>query len=375
MAHCVVNAKTLRDNLVTTGEGVVMALGRTPMLSSRANDNAFQTIWLFAFGYFAAYVPYSALTKAVTAGLFDDATALSGFRILPISVMASVVGMYLFLGVMGWYKAASSTQIGPFRIPHPSKWTLLSGLCTATIVATTTMAYTFTGVSIVFIMLLMRGGVLMLAPIVDTLAGRKTQWFSWVGLAFSLAALVVAYSENAGTDITLVCAIDVALYIAGYFVRLQLMTRLAKSTTDADANRRFFVEEQLVATPAVLIFLAVVALVGGDFEMAVEFRHGFVDVWSHPTLPFILLIGLCSQFTGVFGGLVLLDKSENTFSVPVNRSSSIIAGVVVSYALWAFFGRDIPSAYKLAGAGLVIVAILFLSIPPLLERQRARVRP
>ncbi len=344
----------------------------TVPLSAAAAESRFPTIWLFAFGYFAAYVPYSALAKAVTGGLFDGVPAMSGFRILPASVIASVLGMYAFLGAMGWFKYATQAKVGGFSIPRPSQWTFLSGLCTAMIVATTTMAYTFKGVSIVFIMLLMRGGVLVIAPIVDTLTGRSTRWFSWVGLAFSMGALLVAYSEQAGTDITLICAIDVAIYVASYFVRLQLMTRLAKSKTDEDANRRYFVEEQLVATPAVLVFLVLVALFGGDSEIPTHVREGFTHIWSTPVWPYVLVIGLCSQFTGVFGGLVLLDKSENTFSVPVNRSSSIIAGVVASYALWGFFDRPAPSWYKLGGAGLVIVAILFLSIPPLLEKQRKK---
>ena len=48
-------------------------------------------------------------------------------------------------------------------------------------------------------------------------------------------------------QITVTCAIDVALYLASYFARLRFMSRNAKST-DPDTNRRYFVEEQLVAS-------------------------------------------------------------------------------------------------------------------------------
>ena len=35
-------------------------------------DKKRSTIWGFAFGYFACYVPYSALTKAVSSGWLDN---------------------------------------------------------------------------------------------------------------------------------------------------------------------------------------------------------------------------------------------------------------------------------------------------------------
>ncbi len=45
------------------------------------------------------------------------------------------------------------------RWPRPNRWTFLSGLATATILLSTTLAYTFDGVSLLFVMLVMRGGV------------------------------------------------------------------------------------------------------------------------------------------------------------------------------------------------------------------------
>ena len=38
----------------------------------------------------------------------------------------------------------------------------------------------------------MRGGMLVLAPIVDAISRRKVKWFSWVALALSLGALLAA---------------------------------------------------------------------------------------------------------------------------------------------------------------------------------------
>tara|TARA_B100001750_G_scaffold178156_1_gene146463 strand:- start:441 stop:1445 length:1005 start_codon:yes stop_codon:yes gene_type:complete len=331
------------------------------------NAGSGPSIWWFAFGYFAAYVPYSAMTKALTGGRMVEARPVDGFELLPITVATSLVGMVVFLSAMGWWKHAGHRRIGGVSLPWPGRYTFLSGLCTAAIIGTTTLAYTFEGVSIVFVMLLMRGGVLILAPIVDQLTGRSTRWFSWAALGLSLAALFVAFSERGGFALSVVAGVDIAVYLTGYFIRLQLMSRLAKSGTQ-DATLRYFVEEQMVASPAMLLALVLIALLAPG-AVGDSVRAGFTDLPGPVILP-ALLIGLCSQLTGIFGGLILLDRRENTFCVPVNRSSSILAGVVASYVLAGWVGAELPSGQELIGAGLVIGAILFLTLPPLAERRR-----
>ena len=91
-------------------------------------------------------------------------------------------------------------------------------------------------------------------------------------------------------------------------------------------------------------------------------------MWTHPALPWLVLVGILSQGTGVFGGLILLDRRENTYCVPVNRASSVLAGVFATYALVLFTGAPLPGGPELFGAGLVVVAIVILSVPPLLEK-------
>lgn len=326
-------------------------------------------IWFYALGYFAAYAPYSALTKALSKGAIPGMSGpLSGSALLPASVGASMVGMFVFLTAMGWWKHASRHQVGSLTLPGPTRYTLLSGLCTAAIVMTTTLAYTFEGVSIVFVMLLMRGGVLIIAPVVDTLARRKVRWFSWVGLGFSLAALLVAFSARDGFRISLGCAVDIGIYLAAYFVRLQFMSRFAKSATGGD-NTRYFVEEQMVATPASFLMLVAAAAWAGT-PFTEEIRTGFTQIWDSGVLGYALVVGLFSQGTGIFGGLILLDKSENTYSVPVNRASSVMAGLVASYLLVWTLGMRAPGPSEWWGALLIIAAILFLTVPVILEKQR-----
>lgn len=329
------------------------------------------SIWWFAFGYFACYVPYSALTKAVSSGMVGEGP-VAGFRLLPYSVLVSAIGMVIFITAMGWWKYAPTRRFGRVAVPWPRPLLVLSGLCTGTVIITTTLAYTFSGVSIVFIMLLMRGGVLVLAPIVDALTGRPTRWYSWGGLALSMGALVVAFAEQGGYAITLICAVDVIFYLIAYFGRFRLMTGLAK-TDDQSVTLSYFVQEQMIASPALFVVLAILAFGfgGGEAGLLADLRAGFVEVPSLSVFWMVLLIGALSQGTGIFGSLIFLDRRENTFCVPVNRSSSILAGVCASYALYWFAGASPPSTHKLVGAAMIIGAILFLTIPPMLEKRRA----
>ena len=328
------------------------------------------SIWLFAFGYFASYVPYSALTKGVSSGQIGG-EPVPGVEMLPLSGLASLGGMFVFITAMRWWKYATPLWVGPLRLVRPTRYTLLSGVCTAGVIATTTLAYTFEGVSIVFMMLLMRGGVLILAPLVDSMSGRKVRWFSIVGLVLSINALLVSFLEQkqGGYGLTLVALADIALYLGAYFIRLKYMSKLAKSD-DADQRTRYFVEEQMVATPVLIGFLGVCALIGqGEFMLAL--RDGFTSFYDRPIVFETILIGVFSQGTGIFGGLVLLDKRENTYSVPVNRCSSILAGVVASYAIMLWMGGGGPSTHELMGAFLIVQAILFLTIPLMLAKRAA----
>ena len=163
--------------------------------------------------------------------------------------------------------------------------------------------------------------------------------------------------------------IDVSIYLAAYFVRLRFMSRLAKSD-DPNASRRYFVEEQIVATPALVVTLAALALWGHGAFMH-ELRDGFTSFWGRPVVGTAIVIGLLSQGTGVFGGLILLDRRENSYCVPVNRSSSILAGLVASLFLSVAYGLVQPSTYELVGAGLIIAAILALTLPSFLPPRRA----
>lgn len=339
------------------------------------------SIWWWAFGYFACYVPYTALTKMLSTPLIaTGGSSVGGLELLPSTAMASVVTMVLFLFATGWWRHAGRRTLGGVALPLPGKLTFLSGLCSSGIIATTTMAYTL-GATALVLALFMRGGVLVIAPVIDRISRRSVRWFSWVALALSMASLAVTVSDG-NVDVTRWALIDIAIYLACYFVRLTLMSHRAKSA-DPATNLRYFVEELMVSTPALVAILGLGALVLGG-KQGHALAAGFTTFFDRPVVLHAIAIGVLSQGTGIFGGLVFLDQRENTFCVPVNRASSVLAVLVASALLFAAFPGHVVvdsarAAYRgyppvepreLLGAALVLVAIAFLTIPSAVSRRR-----
>ncbi|MGH8510068.1 MAG: hypothetical protein ACREU9_00525 [Gammaproteobacteria bacterium] len=315
-------------------------------------------IWGLALGYFILYLPYCALIKAITTGLVPGGP-VSGFELLPATVIATAVLVPVMITAMGWWKYAGRRPILGFRIPFPSRWTLLSGLCFAVIIGTTTLAYTFNGVSILLALLMLRGGVLILAPIVDGLFKREVRWFSWTALALSFMALTLALADVQSYQMTVIAALNVAAYLMGYLVRLLCMNRLAKSE-DRKASYRYFAEEQMVAMPTLVTVPAIFAIIG-EGEIMMDLRRGFTSFMDSALFGPALLVGVLYAGLSIFGTLIYLNRRENTFCIPLNRCMSLLSGVAASYALAFLFHQALPSHAQLLGAGLIMIAVLFLS--------------
>lgn len=334
-------------------------------------------IALLCFGYFASYVPFTMMTKMITKGMFPgmEGVGFTGFEIQPATALGSFIGMYAFITLAGWWKYSTHSKIFGLSIPRPQWFTFISGLCTSCVIVTTVLSYTFSGISIVFAMLLMRGGVLVIAPVVDLIVKRRKRniyWPSWVASGLSFGALIVAFSEKAGTAITLIAAIDISIYLFSYFFRLYFMSNRAKSDS-SEERKRYFVEEQAVANPAMMIILLIIALfgIGGDPKsITTQMWSGFVSFPFNIYFPVAFIIGIFSYGAGLFGTLIFLDKRENTFTVPANRSSSIMAGVVASYLLYTFFDQRAPNSHELIGAAMIIGAIIFLSYRSIMDKRK-----
>lgn len=313
--------------------------------------------------YLLAYLPNVIMTKLVTsqphAGLDRP---LTGLETLPASLIISTVITYLFIWWSGWHRDANSVNVLGRRIPVPTKYTLLSGLGTALVLFTVPLSFTFQGVSIPFIQLLMRGDILLIAPIVDLAFGRRVRWWSWTALFMVLIALVITLSDRRGFNLPPLAILTVVLYTIGYFIRLAVMTKVSKSGDPASV-RKYFVEEKIFALPLSVGILAAISASGFGSQSG-ALAWGFVSVWTDPVILPLLGIGITLTIVSVFAIIILLDPRENAYCVPLERAASLIAGIGGTLILAWLWGLPMPRPAELVGAGILIAAIVLLSLAP-----------
>ena len=313
--------------------------------------------------YFLSYLPNVMLTRWVATSLNPAlGRPLTGLETLPAALIINLVLTLVIIWTVGWQRDAHAMQLGKWRVPRPTRLTLLAGIGSALVLATVPLSYTFQGVSIPFIQLVMRGDILLIAPLVDFAFSRQVRWWSWTALGMVLAALLITLTDRGGLKLPPLALATVALYTLGFFIRLAVMTRIGKNG-DAATVRRYFVEEKIVALPLAIALLAVIAAsgVGGQ---AGQLRWGFVAVWSDPVIWVLAGIGTTLTVISVFGIMILLDPRENAYCVPLERAASLIAGLGGSVLLALWFAGEMPRPAEFVGAAILIAAIVLLSLAP-----------
>jgi protein-tyrosine-phosphatase len=309
-------------------------------------------VWAFAAGLVVFYAPYAGLTKAVTEGLVPGVSkGLVGLEILPAAILGTVLMVPLNLTLFGWWKYAS--------LPSPA--IALSGFGLALIIGSTTVLYTFHGISIVLALILMRGGLLIMGPIVDLVFGRHVRWFSWAAFGISLGALLVSLLVAKDHSLPLLAALNLAVYLFGYALRTPCMTKLAK-VKDHEVTLRYFVQEILV-TIALLPAIPALMAIFGTSSASLALRRGFTTFWTmHPAavLP-VLLIGVFYACHNVFGTLIYLDCRENTFCIPLFCGASFLAGYSAILLLSTLFAFQAPPMSQLISSGMIAFALVLLS--------------
>lgn len=318
--------------------------------------------------YFLAYLPNVVITKLITSLPHASlGRPLTGLETLPASLILNTPMTYAFIWLSGWHRDAHAVELAGRRIPVPTRYTLLSGVGTALVLFTVPLSFTFKGVSIPFIQLLMRGDILIIAPVVDLMFGRTVRWWSWAALAMVTVAIAITVGDRGGFNLPPLAILTVVLYTAGYFVRLAVMTKVSK-TGEAKSVRAYFVEEKLFALPLSVACLAAISAsgIGGQ---AGELGWGFVSVWTDSAIIPLFAIAVTLTIISIFAIIILLDARENAFCVPMERAASLVAGIAGALILAWGWGLKPPRASELIGAAILIGAILLLSIAPRLSRR------
>jgi protein-tyrosine-phosphatase len=320
---------------------------------------------VLALGYFLAYIPFAALTRALSQELVPGVDAHGGLTLLPAASIGVLIGAAAFLWASGWWRSIGVREVRSRSGRFPTRTMLVAGGAMAVIIGTTILNFTFAGVSILFMLLMMRAGTLGIAPVVDLVRGKRIRAYAWAGLGLSLLAILVALAGVDAYALTAGAVLSLLAYLAGYGVRFRIMSRDAKCG-DVAVDRRYFAEEQATAAVVLIATCAAFALIGAGPEMQ-ALRDGFTEFLFAPAALLAVLVGLFYSTLYVFGTLIYLDPREYAWSVPVNRASSVCSAAIASYLLAWLAGAELPHPSALAAAGIVLLAIAALSYPQLRE--------
>jgi protein-tyrosine-phosphatase len=348
-------------------------------IDTRSTRPSRQSWWLFggmlglALGYFLWYTPYAALVKALSGGFISQVDKpVNGLVLLPAAALGTLVGAPLFLVLTGWRRYIGTRVVFGRRMRFPSRTMITAGFFMALVIATTTLNYTFAGLSILFVLILMRAGVMILSPIVDVVRRRRVRVHSWFALGLSLLAAAIALADVNNYTLTLAAVLSLATYFTGYIGRFRIMSRVAK-TGDEQTDRRYFAEEAISSAVWQVLLCAVPALIGlGAWGQSL--REGFTSFLFTPAAIPAFVIGLLYSALYVYGTLIYLDPREYTWCVPANRVASVFAVMFSSYLLNWSYGVAAPGPFVLTSAGVLILAVAALSYPawrPLLARRPA----
>src|SRR5262245_659135 len=309
-------------------------------------------------GYFLWYTPYSGLAKAMSAGLLATTNGpVGGLVLLPAAALGTLVAMPLTLTILRWWHYSRRVRAGRLSLPFPGRETAMAAFWMSLIVGTTTLNFTFPGVSILLVLVLMRIGTLLISPSLDLLRYRKIHWYSAVAIGLCLLSAAIAFADVHSYVLTFGAVASLLTSVVAYTGRFLIMSRQAKRGNEV-TDRRYFVEEHMTTPVWQVAILGAAALAGVG-----PLREGFTTFLTTSAALPAFLIGVFYEGLFVFTSLIFLDRREYSFCMPVHVCASLLAGVVASFGLGVLFGAPPPSVAQFVAAAIVIVAALMLSSP------------
>lgn len=318
------------------------------------------------FAYFLAYLLFSAFTKYLSGTYNSYLLALA-------STFACVV--VCCGGFAGEAFVAFLHKRPPILLRTLARIlerdVVVAAACSAIVLIASTIAYGTAAVSLLLPLLLMKGGVLLWGPTVDWLRGTDVPLRARVVLALAAAAIVAALWQKVslahlGVGVALICA---AAYVVAYFPKIAVMQR---HRGDVDADYVPFLLAEMTLTLALALpgalgialvhYVGLQKGVGGAAAPLQALSALWRDLSALLRVPGLYALAAGSEGAGLFGGLLFLAPVGATLSVPLNRCTSLLAGVVATATLWVLKGGTLlewasRNGYEVVGAAAMLVAL------------------
>lgn len=355
----------------------------------RTSEGSTGRLIQLCLGYFVFYVITGLSVKFFLSG-GPGRPALHGMEYLVYSTASSTLLATLVVIILRWYRLPSIRMVTWGKLTFPSEFLYIipSGVCTAVVIPTTTLMYSFRGISVMMAMVIMRGAVIIIGRAVDAIQikrgilDKKVYKEENIAVIFALLAIGIKVLSG-GADPTkgnpftsLPVVIIFSSYIIAYAIRIYIMnyyknTRPKRSRVNN--NKAFFAVEQITSTTTIYLvaigLLVIVKSTGWSGERITPFAYAVfdpVEKWWYLAMIFGTAFGIVAFFS-VF--LFMFKGRTATFAGLVNRLTSLIAGTVSTVLFWLIFKGSAPVLIDWVSLLFILIAVSFMALS---EKKRAR---
>lgn len=318
-------------------------------------------------GYFLAYVVFGTGLKLLTNGGMD------GMEVLFHTTIGSAGICILIVIACGWTKGFQSTQpkILWGLLPGEYKWLIPSGICTAVVIPTTTLMYTF-GYSVMVAMVIMRSSLIITSLGVDVTlikqghSKKKIYWQELTAVALAAVSIAIIFFMAGPDDFKIFecvpAMVTMSAYIVFYTWRIYIMGRFKLKIP----HKVYFGMEQKVSVIAILAASAIVIIAvryfGWDLKQAIGYTRGWENTVSE--------IGVVGWWVGCYFGiaaffsvfLYLYKGGNSVFNTTVNRITSLVAGLVSTLIMCYIFHDKPVKPHEWIAFATMGVATVFLAL-------------
>lgn len=283
--------------------------------------------------------------------------------------------------ILKWYKLDSlkNTKVLGITMPVEIPYIIASGVCTAVVVPTTTLMYSFRNISVMVAMVVMRGAVIIIGRVVDEIQirqgilNKKVFVEENIAMIFALVAVGVKLFGGSGDGkqspfSSLPVIVIFSAYITSYAIRIYIMNyykNTRKKDTKKDNNKAFFAIEQISSTVTLILVTVTVLIVAKSSGLVGEritpFQNAFFNM-NFEWMPLSFLAGIGFGIVAFFSVFIFMFKGRTaTFSGLVNRLTSLIAGTVSTLLFAIFFTGSFPQIIDWISLVFIVVAVGFMA--------------
>ncbi len=341
-----------------------------------------------SFGYFIFYI-ITGLSVKFFLSSGAGRPGLNGMEYLFYSTFASTMIVTAFVLIKRWFRIDSirRVQFGKYMVPSELKYILPSGVFTAVIIPTTTLMYSFKGISVMVAMVLMRGSVIIISRAVDAiqikkgLLKKKVYLEENIGVVFALLAIGIKIfgggaNGKASPFASLPVMVVFSAYIVSYAIRIYIMNYYKNTRphdSKKDNNKSFFAIEQIASTTTLSVVVIAIILFAKLGGVTGDRITPFVDAIFQPVAHWwywAMIVGSAFGIVAFFSVFIFMFKGRTaTFAGLVNRLTSLIAGTVSTVIFAVAFGGRFPVMIDWISLLFIIIAIAFIAFA---EKKRSK---